>query len=168
MIRIIAKFFKVLNSEGDPGQISAAFCLAMIAGFTPVSTPHNLLVLFGALLFRVNLSGFILGFGLFSGIAYILDPLFSAIGLGVLKAGPLEGLWTAMYNSALWRIENFNNSIVMGSLVVCAVLIVPLYMLSNRLILKYRVHVLDWVDKLKIVKALKASKIYDAYQAIAN
>ncbi len=168
MISLIAKFLKVLNSEGDPGQISAAFCLGMIAGFTPLSTPHNFLVLFAALLFRVNLSGFILAFGIFSGVAYILDPLFSAIGLAVLKAGPLEGLWTAMYNTAIWRIENFNNSVVMGSLVFCAVLVAPAYFVFNRLILKYRDHVLDRVKKLKIMQALKASKLFNAYQAIAG
>ncbi len=168
MISLIAKFLKVLNSEGDPGQISAAFCLGMIAGLTPVSTPHNLLVLFAALLFRVNLSGFILAFGIFSGIAYILDPLFSIIGLAVLKAGPLEGLWTSMYNTALWRIENFNNSIVMGSLVFCAVMIAPLYMVSNRSIIQYRDHILDRVNKFKIVQGLKATKLFDAYRAIAG
>ena len=45
MIEAIANLLKVLNSETEPGQISLALCLAMIAGFTPVLCPHNLLVL---------------------------------------------------------------------------------------------------------------------------
>ncbi|MSQ77432.1 MAG: TIGR03546 family protein [Nitrospiraceae bacterium] len=90
----------------------------------------------------------------FSGLAYLLDSVFHRIGLAVLTAGPLEGLWTAFYNSTLWRLERFNNSIVMGSLVVSLVLFVPFYLLSNKLILKYREHFLAWVQKTKLAHVL--------------
>ena len=116
MIKMIAKFLKVLNSETEPGQISLAFCLAMILGLTPLMSLHNLLVILLVLLVRVNLSACILGWVFFSGIAYILDPLFNLIGLAVLTSQGLEGLWTSLYNITLFRLAKFNNSIVMGSL----------------------------------------------------
>lgn len=154
MIRSVYKLLRVISSETEPGQISLGFAFALIAGFTPLLSLHNLLVLFLILVLRVNLSAFFLGLAFFSGVAYLLDPLFHRIGLAVLTAGSLEGLWTALYNSTLWRLERFNNSIVMGSLIVSLLLFVPLYLASNRLILKYREHLLAWVQKTRLIHIL--------------
>jgi uncharacterized protein (TIGR03546 family) len=96
MLKVIAKVLKVLNSETDPGQISLAFCLSMIAGLTPLFSLHNFLIFFLVLILRVNLSAFLLGTVFFSGVAYLLDPFFHWIGLTALTTGPLEGLWTAL------------------------------------------------------------------------
>ena len=168
MLRAIAKLLKVLNSESDPGQVSMALCLSMIAGLTPLYSLHNLLVLFLALLLRVNLSAFILGLAFFTGVAYLLDPVFHWIGLALLTTGPLEGLWTTLYNSTLWRIERFNNSVLLGSLLFSLFLFFPFYLLLNQLIRKYRENVLEWVRKTRIMKAFMASKLYRAYQSVSG
>ena len=168
MIEIIAKLLKALNSETEPGQISLGLCLGMIAGLTPLISLHNLLILFLVLLLRVNLSTFILACGLFSGVAYLLDPLFHRIGLIILRSSSLEGLWTALYNISLCRLEKFNNSIVMGSLVFSVVLFVPVCLISNLAIRRYRDHVLVWVRKSRIVQALKGSGFYATYQRISG
>ena len=154
MIRGAVKLIRIIGSETEPGQISLGFAFALIAGFTPLVSLHNLLVLFLILILRVNLAAFFFGLALFSGVAYLLDPVFHRIGLAVLTASPLEGLWTTLYNSTLWRLERFNNSIVMGSLIVSVVLFAPFYLVSNRLILKYREHFLAWVQKTKLVHVL--------------
>jgi uncharacterized protein (TIGR03546 family) len=154
MIRAAYKLLQVIGSETEPGQISLGFAFALVAGFTPLASLHNLLVLFLILALRVNVAAFFLGLAFFSGVAYLLDPLFHRIGLAVLTAGSLEGIWTTLYNSTLWRLERFNNSIVMGSLIVSVALFAPLYLLSNRLILKYREHFLAWVQKTKLVHVL--------------
>ena len=168
MIEIIAKLLKALNSETEPGQISLGLCLGMIAGLTPLISLHNLLILLLVLLLRVNLSTFILACGLFSGVAYLLDPLFHWIGLSILRSSSLEGLWTALYNISLCRLEKFNNSIVMGSLVFSVVLFVPVCLISNLAIRRYRDHVLVWVRKSRIVQALKGSGFYATYQRISG
>ena len=168
MLRMIAKLFRVLNSETEPGQISLAFCFAMILGLTPLISLHNLLVLLIVLLLRVNLSAFILGWAFFSGLAYLLDPLFHWIGLNVLTASVLKGIWTTFYNVTLFRLEKFNNSIVIGSLLFSLIFFIPLYLLLNLAIRRYRDHVLAWVQKTRIMQALKASKLYTAYQAVSG
>jgi uncharacterized protein (TIGR03546 family) len=168
MLRMIAKLFRVLNSETEPGQISLAFCFAMILGLTPLISLHNLLVLLIVLLIRVNLSAFILGWAFFSGLAYLLDPLFHWIGLNVLTASVLKGIWTTLYNVTLFRLEKFNNSIVIGSLLFSLVFFIPLYLLLNLAIRRYRDHVLAWVQKTRIMQALKASKLYTAYQTASG
>jgi len=152
MLKTLVNFVKILNSEAEPGQISLALGLSMVAGLTPLFSLHNLLVL----LLRVNLSAFLLGLAFFSGLAYALDPLFHRIGLAVLTASPLNVLWTTLYNSTLWRVERFNNSIVMGSLLVSLLFLVPFYYLANWAILRYREHVLAWVRKTRLMQVLSA------------
>lgn len=168
MIKMIAKLLKVLNSETDPGQISLALCLAMVAGLTPLYSPHNVFVFMLVLLLRVNLSAFILGLTFFTGVAYLLDPLFHRTGLAILSAGALNGLWTGLYNITLFRLAKFNNSIVMGSLIISAIAFVPLYIFLNLLIRRYREHILAWVQKTRVMQLLKSSKLYSAYQVVSG
>jgi uncharacterized protein (TIGR03546 family) len=166
MIEAIAKLLKVLNSETDPGQISLAVCLSMLAGLTPLYSPHNLVVLLLVFLLRVNASAFLLGLVVFSGASFLLDPLFHKLGLWVLTLPSLEGIWTALYGQVLWRMARFNNSIVMGSVLVSLVLALPLFFCLNVLIRKYRQHILERIRKLKIVQILKATKFYAVYESV--
>ena len=168
MLKTIARLLKVLNSETEPRQISLALCFSMVAGLTPFLSLHNLLILFLVLVLRINLSTFVLGLLFFSGVAYLLDPLFHWIGLTVLTAVPLEGLWTVLYNCTLCRFERFNNSIVMGSLFVSLLLFVPLYLISRTAIVRYREHLLAWVRRTRIMQFLKASKLYHTYQTVSG
>ncbi len=168
MLTIFAKIFKILNSETEPLQISLALCFAMVAGFTPLWSLHNILVLLLALLLRVNLATFILAWIGFSGIAYLLDPAFHSFGYKILTTTSLQSLWTSLYNSILWRLTNFNNSLLIGSLLISIVLFIPLFLISNLVIKKYREHILAWVMKSRIMQALKASKFYQLYQTVSD
>lgn len=168
MLRAVAKLLKVLNSDADPGQISAALGLSMIAGFTPFWSLHNLLVLLLVLVLRVNLSAFLLGLAFFSGLAFGFDPLFHQLGLRVLTADSLNGIWTAMYNQTLWRIERFNNTIVMGSLLASLILFIPLVLAGNLLIRRYRSLVMVWVQRSRILQAIKASRFYGYYKTVSG
>jgi uncharacterized protein (TIGR03546 family) len=168
MIEMIARLIKVLNSETEPGQISLAACFAMIMGFTPLLSLHNLLVLLLVFIVRVNLSAFILAWGIFSAIAYLLDPLFHAIGISVLTAESLKSPCSALYNNIWFRLDNINNSITMGSLVTSLVLFVPLLFLLNFAIRNYRDHLLAWIKKSRIGQVLGASKFYQVYQTVSG
>ena len=168
MLTTLAKLLKVLNSETDPAQIGLAFSFALLSGFLPFFSPLNVIVLLLVLLIRMNLSAYLLGTAFFAGIAYFLDPLFSRIGLALLTAAPLEGLWTVMYNSTIWRIQKFNNSVVMGGFAFAILLCVPLFLLSNALIRQYREHVLSWVRKTRLMQLIMASKFYGIYEKVSG
>ncbi len=166
MLRLAAKFLAILNSEANPGQISLAFCFAMTAGLTPLFSLHNLLVMLLILILRVNLSAFIVGLLFFTGGAYLLDPVFHAIGLAVLTSDSLQTFWTGLYNNAFWRITNFNNTLLMGSLLFSIATFVPFYFFSNLLINKYRDYILETVRKSKLMQAFRASKFYSIYEKV--
>jgi len=168
MIKMIANLLKILNSDADPSQISLALGFALVSGLLPFVSPLSLLVLFIVFLLRVNLSAYLLGTAFFSGIAYLLDPLLHRIGLAILTAGPLEGLWTTLYNSTLWRIQKFNNSVIMGGLVFSILCFVPLVLMANALIRRYREHVLAWVKKTRVMQAFTASKFYYIYMKVSG
>jgi uncharacterized protein (TIGR03546 family) len=168
MLSSIAKILGILNSEADPSQISLAVCFAMAVGFLPFFSPINLMLLFFVLILRVNLSAFLLGTAFFSGAGYLLDPLFHSIGLSVLTSTGLRALWTPLYNSTFFRLLNFNNTVLMGSLIASAVLFVPLFIFQNFLIRKYREHILKWVERSRIMQAFKASDFYRMYRTYSR
>lgn len=166
MITQIIKFIRVLGSESSPLQLSVAIGLAMIAGFTPLLSLHNLLVVFILLSFRINLAAFILALGVFSGLAYLLDPMFNSVGLSLLQNESMQATWTTMYNSTFWRVANFNNTIVMGSLVVSLVALVPVVLILNVFIKQYRSHILVFINNSKIARMLQSSKLVTRFTSM--
>lgn len=168
MIQPILKILKVLNSETHPAQISLGLCFSVIVAFTPKFSLHNIVIYFLILFFRINLSAFLIGGLLFSGVGYLLDPVFHRIGLAVLTAPGLERLWTGFYNATMWRVQEFNNTVVMGSLLSALVLFAPLYVLFNRAVLAYRKSVYPHMQKLRLVKAIKGNVLYQKYQSLKD
>ncbi len=167
MLRFLAKALKVLNSETDPGQISLALVLALVMGFTPFWSPHNLVVLFLVLVLRANLSTFILGLAFFGSLAFFLDPLFHRFGIVLLTADPFTGFWTTLYNTVPGRLDRINNTVVAGSLVLSLLFTVPVFLFFNLLIRKYRERVRGWVEKSRLAQAIKANRFYRIYQSVS-
>lgn len=162
-LKLLQSLFQTLHSEGTPRQVAAGMMLGAGIGLTPLLSAHNL-VLFAALaLLNVSFGGGMLGLALFTPLGFLLDPLFDRVGLALLEAPGLRGLWTAWYNVPLLPYTNFNNSVTLGSFVVWLVLAVPLYLASQRAIAHYRVTFGERVLNSRFMKALKASKVYNIY-----
>ena len=158
MFSQIIKLLRVLSTETSPIQISAGFALAMIAGLTPLMSLHNLLVVFLLLIFRINIAAFLMGLLFFSGIAYLLDPSFHQLGYSLLNNQSLNALWTSMYNISIWRLSGFNNTITMGSLVISLLAFIPVLIISNMLIKRYRSHLLVYLNNSRLFRLIKSSK----------
>jgi len=138
MFNFIRKLFKALNSSGKSWQISGSIVLAMFAGFLPSNALILLDILFIALILNVNFGLFLLFSVLFSGVGYLFDPLFESIGYSVLTNESLNGFFTSLYNSVLFRWSAFNYTLVTGSLVVSSILALPLLVILNKLVSTYR------------------------------
>lgn len=167
-LQIVAKLLKILRSGASPGQIAGGFLFGMILGLTPLWNLHNLLVLCLVILLNVNLSMFFVSFALFSGLAYLFDPWFHALGYWLLVDSGLTGLWQKLYQIPLLALSNFNNTVVLGSLVIALVLTLPNYFGVKKMVLLYREKLDVHVEKLKIVQGLKSSKLYSWYERIKN
>ena len=165
MLRLCFRLIRAINSGSSPERISLALCLGLTAGVLPFLSPINLLVLFLVFILRINVSAFIVGTLFFSAVAYLFYPLFHVIGKGLLTLGSLEGLWTYFYNTTIFRLSNFNNTIVMGSLFVSLFLFIPAFFIFNISIKKYRESVLAWFTGLSVVRVVTNSNFYRAYCA---
>jgi len=169
MIQPIISLIRMMHSETDPRQISLGIALGMIPGFTPLTSPHNLLVLLAILFFRVNIGAAMLSWGVFKVLAYALDPLFHQIGLFFLtQVGFLQTLWTALYNAPLVPYTRFNNTVLMGSLMFSLLAFFPIYWGGKFMVVKYRETLRERFNRLKIVQVFRASKIYKWYSSYSK
>lgn len=168
MLSMFAKLLKALNSDSAPGQIALAFALAVITGLTPLLSFHNIFILLLACILRINFGAFLLGTAFFSGVAYLTDPAAIALGESILTNPELQSMLTNMYQSDFWRATRFNNTLVLGSLIVALIAFIPVLVLSRFLILGYRHKLMTWFETLKITKLVKASKFYKVYQSVAE
>ena len=164
LLKLIQSIIKTLHSEGTPGQVAAGMALGAALGLTPLMNVHNLVVLSLLVLFNVSFGGGMLGWALFVPLGFILDPVFHAIGLGLLGAPSLRGLWTSMYNMPLVPYTNFNNTIVLGSVVGWLGLAVPIFFASRLAVARYRATIGARVQQSRLYKALTASKVYNIYR----
>ena len=168
-LQFIAKLIKILRSGASPPQIAGGFILGMIIGLTPLWSLHNLLIALIIILINVNISMAIFSFLLFSGIAYLVDPLFHNFGYFLLvELSSLRGVYTSMYNIPVIALTKFNNTVVMGSFVSSLILLLPVYFLTKMGVLAYREKVEARVQKLKIVQMLKGSKVYSLYEKYSD
>src|SRR5437762_2871578 len=86
------------------------------------------------------------------------------IGHRLLLAESLRGLWTSLYNTPIVPLTNFNNTVVLGSLVFAVVFAVPLFFLTRWAIVRYRATIGERVRQSRFYKALMASKAYNVYK----
>ena len=168
ILKYIAKLLKALSSEASPNQLAGGFVLGMIIGLTPVASLHNLVILILVIILKVNIGMVILAFLVFSGIAYLADPLFHSFGIWMLENESMQNTWTSMYNNELWAITKFNNTVVLGSFVMAVLLCVPMFPLTKIGVKQYRTHIHERVMKTKFVKALKGTKFYSIYQTVVR
>lgn len=165
---VLAKLLKALHSDAGPWSLAFGIMLGMVFGLTPLLNLHNLLVLFVALFFRVNLSTFFLSWGVFSLLALMLDPLMNNLGETILTGQSLQGVWTWLYNTELGRLSQFYNTLTMGSLVVSFIAAPFILAISRLLVIQYRVLFLAKIERWKVIEVLKGSRVYQIYQGMGG
>jgi uncharacterized protein (TIGR03546 family) len=164
LIKLIQSLIGALHSEGTPGQLAAGIALGSILGLTPLVNIHNAIVFAAIVLLNVSFAGGMLGWALFVPIGFILDPLFDWIGHSLLLAPSLRGVWTSLYNTPIVPLTNFNNTVVLGSLVFALVFLVPLFFATRWAVARYRATVGERVRQSKFYRAVMASKVYNVYR----
>jgi uncharacterized protein (TIGR03546 family) len=168
-LQIVKGFIQVLRSGQTPRQISGGFALGAIVGLMPFFTLQGLLLWLVILVLDVNLSAALLAATLFALVAYVIDPLFHALGCFLLVDSPsLHALWASLYNAPIAPLTRFNNTVVLGSLVAGLLLFIPVYFGMQRFVLAYRTHLHTRVEKLKIYQVISKSAIVKWYDRIKN
>jgi uncharacterized protein (TIGR03546 family) len=164
LIKLIQSIIKTLHSEGTPGQVAAGIAVGSALGLTPLFNIHNLVIFALIVLLNVSFAGGMLGWALFIPIGFLLDPLFHAIGLELLHAPPLRPMWTSWANTPIVPYTNFNNTVVLGSVVGWGVLAVPIFFGARLGVARYRATVGERVRQSRLYKAVTASKAFNVYR----
>ena len=164
-LKLLQSLVKELHSDGTPMQIALGAALGAALGLTPIANVHNALIIALLLVLNVSFGAGMLAWGLFVPIGFLLDPLFDRIGHRLLLETPaLTPLWTSWFNAPLMPYTNFNNSVVLGSVVGWVVLFVPVTALVYFLIVRYRATYGDRVRRSRFYRAVTASQAYNVYR----
>lgn len=165
ILKLLQSIVKALHSEGTPGQVAAGMALGSILGLTPLLSLHNLLVATLILMLNVSVPGATLGWALAIPLGFALDPMFDALGRQLLLGTPaLVPLWTSLANLPVVPLSNFNNTVLLGSLVSALVLFAPIYFLSRWGVRRYRETIGERVRNSALYRAISASKLYGIYR----
>lgn len=169
ILKLLQSLFKTLHSDGTPGQVGAGIALGAILGLTPLLSLHNLVVFALIVMLDVSFGGAMLGWALAVPVGFALDPLFDAIGRKLLLDTPaLVPLWTTLSNTPVVPLTNFNNTVVLGSLVVAIVAWLPLFFAARWGVGRYRATVGAWVKSSGVYRAITASKLFNVWRLLAG
>jgi uncharacterized protein (TIGR03546 family) len=164
LLKLLQSIIKTLHSEGTPGQVAAGIALGSALGLTPLMNVHNLVVFALIVILNVSFGGGMLGWALFVPLGFILDPMFHAVGRSLLQSASLRPLWTDLYNTPLFPYTNFNNTVVLGSVVGWLALAVPIFFAARYGVARYRATIGERVRQSRFYKAITASQAYNWYR----
>jgi uncharacterized protein (TIGR03546 family) len=165
VLKLIQSLFKTLHSDGTPGQVAAGLALGAILGLTPILNLHNALVFALILMLNVSFGGAMLGWALFLPIGFLLDPLFDRIGrVLLLETEGLVPLWTALANMPVVPLTNFNNTVVLGSVVFSVVAWIPVYLGARWGVKRYRETIGQKIMGTRLYKLVTTSKLYNIFR----
>lgn len=165
LLKLLQSLVKTLHSDGTPGQIAAGVALGAALGLTPIANVHNVVIIALLCVLNVSFGAGMLGWLVFAPLGFLLDPLFDRVGrLLLLDTPALTPLWTAWDNTRFIPFTNFNNTVVLGSLVFALLFFVPLFLTTRWAVARYRVTVGARVRQSKFYRAVMASKVYNVYK----
>lgn len=163
LLKQLFAFLRLLNSDTGHNQLAAGLACGIILGFSPFFSLQTFLILFLVFFFRIQIGAAFVSAFFFKFVAYLFDPLADWAGRLILEAEGPRPLFVALHNMPIIPLTRFNDSIVMGSFVIGALLAIPGFFVFKKLIEQYRATVLAKIRQTKIWKAITATKIYNWY-----
>ena len=164
LLKLLQSIVSTLHSGGSPRQVAIGFALGASLGLTPLMNVHNGVVVLLLCLLNVSFGAGLLAWAVFLPVGFMLDPLFDRVGHALLADTPsLAPLWTSWYNSAGVPWTNFNNTIVLGSVICWLLLFVPIALAVRWGIVHYRTTYAAAIERSRFVRAVQASKLYNVW-----
>jgi uncharacterized protein (TIGR03546 family) len=109
-------------------------------------------------LVNVNLGFGLLGILITTVLSFGLDPWAGKIGALILSMPTLTPLWTLLYNIPLVPFTRFNNTVMMGSVILALILAIPIYLGVKWAVVQYRLRWYQTVEQWKAVRWVKRTK----------
>jgi uncharacterized protein (TIGR03546 family) len=141
-----------------PGQLAAGLVLGMFLGLIPKG--NLLAVAFSVVLLgtQANLVTGAIGTALFASLNVWTDRFTSQWGYWLLEHPTLKPHWARLYNVPLAAWTHFNNTVVLGSLVLGLALAVPVFLVTRWAVARWRAPLAEWVEKYKLGRLLTGTR----------
>ena len=165
LLKLLQSLVRTLHSDGTPAQIAAGVALGAALGLTPLLSLHTLFVVAALALLNVSFAAGLLGLTIFAPIGFLLDPAFDRAGSALLlRAESLRPLWEFTDGTPVVAWFNFNNTVLLGSIVGWLVLFVPIYLLARFGVVRYRATLGERIAKTRFYQGIRASRAYNVYR----
>lgn len=139
------KILLILKSNLSPNQIAFAFALGVFAGLPPMGI-HIIIPCTLALLVRCSFRAFLVSMGLFKLISLAAAPASFAIGRWLLDEGRgLDALWRWVLHLPVLAPMGYARYLLLGSLLLSALIAIPVFLLIRWLVVRYRRSFTEWV-----------------------
>ena len=125
------RFKGTVSGFDTPHQLGLGMAFGVAVGLIPKDSllPYAIGVI--AILSTANLLCFTIGLVVAHVISPFMDHLTHAIGSWSLTFNPLEPLWATLIELPVMPWTKFNNTVVMGTLVLGILLAIPVYTLTR-------------------------------------
>lgn len=145
---------EALTAESSSRQIALGFALGLVIGLVPKGNLIAIALMLVLYCLRVNLAAGLSAAVMFSWVGMLIDPFTHKIGLWLLSAESLRPTWTQLYDLPLAPWTAFNNTVVLGSLVVGLAMFYPVYRLSEPLAARFGPPLQRRLQRFRIVRLL--------------
>lgn len=162
MLTLIAKILKVLNSEDSPWQIGWAVGFGVLAGLLPFGL-LTIVILLVVCFFTINLSTFLLVWGVCGGLMLIFGDALEAF---TWQHAQSPSFLELLASTESLQLLHLHHTLVLGALLLGLFLLLPLGWISSFLVIQYRLRVMSKMRKWKVVQVLKASKLVQIYEKL--
>lgn len=155
MFNWISNLFKSLNANTNPAEIAHALSLGVLLGLMPKTNALWYIIFVFFCFVRINKATYALVLLVVSYFAWMLDPTFASVGYSVLTYAPFENVFARLIDIPFVGFTKFNNTVVMGSLVVGLAAYIPFFLIGFFFVKFWRKHVAPTFIKSPLHKAVQ-------------
>ena len=152
-IKTITKFFTSINANTRPWEIAAGIAFGFLLALQPGMTVVRLIILALVFMLKINMPALFFSLLLFGLASPVLDVPSDLLGGFVLGLPFLKGFFAMLYNMPLVPYTRFNDTLVMGGLVLGILAWVPVFFLFRYLVNAYRNTLREKIVNSKVFKA---------------
>jgi uncharacterized protein (TIGR03546 family) len=155
-LRLVAQ---TLTANDSPRQTAWGFALGMLVGLLPKGTVIAIALAMLVCAVRVNKTAALLAIGVFSYLGWALDDFANKLGALVLLWEPARGPFTALYEAPFGPWIGFNNTVVMGQLLIGAYLFYPAYRGAYAVAARMQPRIAKWLMQYKVIRWLRGAEL---------
>lgn len=156
------------SSNTDPGAIAHAFACGILLGFMPKGNLLWILLFVFIFFLRIQRATFSITVIVAALFAPLLDNAFDSVGYWMLAKESLIPVYIELLDIPFVRFTKFNNTIVMGSLIIGLACYIPAYAFGRGFVWLWRKYLADAIRRSRVVKLTKQIPLIQKLSSLAS